>query len=337
MQHTIAVDLSKTIFQVAEAGVRPGGVARNRRFTRRQFERYVSERPPSRFILEACGSAHYWGRQLLAQGHEVKLLPPHRSRVYRTGDKTDRADTKSLLEAERNEEILPVPVKSEDQQCLASLHRLRSGYVRSRTARLNAIRGLLREYGISIAVGARHVVPAVYTLKPEEIPAPLRAGLDDAVQEIRALEERIESIELNLEALVRQTPLAQRLLTVPGIGLVTATALTGLVGDFRRFASGRCFASYLGLVPKEHSSGAKRRLGHISKRGDTYLRMLLIHGARMVLNWAHRKETLSGLEQWALRVEARRGRNIATVALANKIARIAWVVATEERDFRRIA
>ena len=181
------------------------------------------------------------------------------------------------------------------------------------------------------------MVSAVYTLKPEEIPAPLRAGLDDAVQEIRALEERIESIELNLEALVRQTPLAQRLLTVPGIGLVTATALTGLVGDFRRFASGRCFASYLGLVPKEHSSGAKRRLGHISKRGDTYLRMLLIHGARMVLNWAHRKETLSGLEQWALRVEARRGRNIATVALANKIARIAWVVATEERDFRRIA
>jgi transposase len=332
MQHTIAVDLSKTVFQVAESE-RPGIVSRNRRLTRRQFERYVGRCPRSRFLFEACGSAHFWGRQLRAGGHEVKLLPPHRVRGYRTGDKTDRTDAKALLEADRNQEILEVPVKSADQQCLASLHRLRSGYVTARTARLNAIRGLLREYGISIPVGAHRVAPVVLELM-DEVPAPLRSSLMDAVDEVKILERRIQGIEGQLKGLIQQTPVAQHLLTIPGIGIVTASALAGMVGDFHRFPSGRHLAAYLGLVPREHSSGPRRRLGGISKRGDTYLRTLLIHGARVVLRWANHKESLSALEEWALQIQHRRGHNLATVAVANKMARLAWVLATENRGFR---
>jgi len=333
MQHTIAVDLAKSVFQVAESR-QPGKVSRNRRLTRSQFERYLAQQTPSRFLFEACGSAHYWGRKLEAEGHEVRLLPPHQVRGYRTGDKTDRTDAKALLEADRNEKILPVPVKSADQQCLASLHCLRSGYITTRTARINAIRGLLREYGISIPVGARKVVPAVVTLNADAVPAPLRVALAEVVEEVRELEARIVGIEHQLKALVQQTPVAQQLLTIPGIGLITATALVGKVGDFRRFRSARHLSAYLGLVPREHSSGLRRRLGGISKRGDTYLRTLLIHGARTVLVWAARKQAPSPLQQWALQVEQRRGRNVATVALANKLARFAWVVATEHRDFR---
>lgn len=333
MQHTIAVDLSKSVFQVAES-VHPGKVRRERRLTRRQFERYIGQVPPSRFLFEACGTAHFWGRKVTALNHETKLLPPHRTRSYRTGSKTDEADTLALLEADRNEKILGVPVKTEDQQCLASLHRLRSGYVTARTARLNAIRGLLREYGISIPVGAHKVIPAVMAVGSNDVPAPLRAALIDVTDEVQILERRIQEIERKMKALIHQTPVAQRLLTVPGLGIVTASALAGMVGDFHRFPSGRHLAAYLGLVPREHSSGSRRRLGGISKQGDTYLRTLLIHGARAVQRMANRKSSPSPLEEWVLGVQRRRGYNLATVALANKLARIAWVVATQDRDFK---
>lgn len=334
MEFTIAVDLSKNVFQVAES-VHPGKVRRERRLTRRQFERYLVQCPPrSRFLFEACGSAHYWGRQVESQSHRAKLLPPHRTRSYRVGNKTDRTDTLALLEADRNEKILGVPVKSEDQQCLASLHRLRSGYVTTRTARLNAIRGLLREYGIRIPVGARKVIPAVVALEKGAIPIPLRAALQDVIEELQILEERIRGIEDQLKALAQQTPMIQHLLSVPGIGIITATALAGMVGSFHRFPSGRHLAAYLGLVPKEHSSGSRRRLGGISKQGDTYLRTLLIHGGRSVLAAANRKKSPRPLDDWALQVQRRRGYNLATVGLANKIARFVWVAATQNRDFR---
>lgn len=336
MQHTIAVDLAKSVFQVAESH-QPGKVSRTRRLSRSQFERYLAQQAPSRFLFEACGSAHHWGRKLVAAGHEVRLLPPHHVRHYRAGDKTDQTDAKALLEADRNEAILSVPVKSVDQQCLASLHRLRAGYVDTRRARINAIRGLLREYGVTIPVGARQVIPVVMALEPETAPEPLRRALMEVVEEVRELERRIAGIEIELRALVEQTPVAQHLLTIPGIGLITATALVGRVGDFRRFRSARHLSGYLGLVPKEHSSGSKRWLGPISKRGDTYLRTLLVHGARVVIAWAGRKTTRTPLEEWMLQVERRRGRNIAIVALANKLARFAWVVATQQRDFRPAA
>lgn len=336
MQDTIAVDLAKSVFQVAESH-RPGRISRKRRLTRPQFERYIANHPEARFLLEACGSGHYWGRQIQRQGHVVALLPPHHVRRYRAGDKTDQADAKALLEADRNEEILPVPIKNVDQQCLTALHRLRSGYQRTRVARINAIRGVLREFGIAIPAGSRKVVPVVHALDPKVIPSPLRAALSQAAKEIERLETQIRTVEAQLEGLARQTPAIQHLRTIPGIGLITATALVAMVGDARRFRSARHFASYLGLTPREHSTGQKRRLGSISKRGDTYLRMLLIHGARVVIRWARSKERSDPLSAWICEVERRRGRKIAIVALANKMARFAWKVWNEDRDFRLAA
>ncbi len=339
MQHTtIAVDIAKSVFQVAVSD-RPGRVTAQHRVSRGRFVQFFVARPPATVLLEACGSAHYWGRQLTSLGHTVRLLPPHDVHRYVRRNKTDATDAKALLEADRNEEIRPVPIKTVEQQALASLHRLRSAWQATRTARLNTLRGLLREFGVTIPVGARHVVPQVRALVEDTespVPAALRSTLAVACEEIGELETAVLGVERQLAALARQMPAVTELLTVPGIGLLTATALVGCVGDIRRFHSGRGFASYLGLTPKEHSSGSRRRLGAISKQGDRYLRMLLIHGGRSVLWAAKRTQTPDALRAWALAVERRRGHNIAAVAVANKLARIAWAVWSEGRAFTAV-
>jgi transposase len=256
-------------------------------------------------------------------------------RPYVRRNKTDRTDTKGMLEAHRNEEIHPVPIKSVAQQTLASLHRLRSGWLAERTARINTLRGLLREFGILIPLGAHHAVPSAWAQlenAESEIPDPLRPALAELCSEIRELERRIKMIEHQLAALAAQTPTVAQLMTIPGIGLLIATALVAFVGDIRRFPSARHFASYLGLTPRENPSGLRRRLGAISKRGDVYLRTLLIHGARSVLHAAKRK-TPDRLRSWALARETARGHNKAATALANKLARIVWAVWKHYRFF----
>jgi transposase len=213
---------------------------------------------------------------------------------------------------------------------------MRSAWLATRTARINTVRGLLRELGHPIALGASRVVPALRALLEQDaIPEPLASVLLEAAAEILALEQRVRAVERQLEDLVRRDEPIQRLRTIPGVGLLTATALVAFVGDLRRFPSGRHFASYLGLTPRETSTGLKRKLGRISKRGDPYLRMLLIHGARSILAHAKRSKTppLDRLRAWALEREKARGHNKATVALANKLARIAWAVATRETSF----
>lgn len=333
MQDTIAVDLAKNVFQVAESR-RPGKVHRERRLTRSQFQLFIAEHAPARFLFEACGSANYWAQQVQAKGHTPVVLPPHLTRRYRGSSKTDRVDAKALREAARNEEIRPVPVKTPDQQALASLHRLRFGYIITRTARTNMIRGLLREFGFVIPIGTSKVVPFVHALEAGSLPAPIHRMLLKAAEDVVLVQERIAAIERELQGVLDQSPLAQWLTTVPGIGLITATALVAFVGDFRRFPTARHFASSLGLTPRESSSGERRYLGRITKRGDAYLRTLLIHGARSVLAWARRSSNPTPLQQWMLQVQARRTRNIAAVAVANKMARFAWVVANQQRKFR---
>jgi transposase len=252
------------------------------------------------------------------------------------GNKTDRADTKGLLEALRNEAIHPVPVKTIPQQTLAALHRLRSTWVATHTARINTVRGLLREFGVSIPLGARRVVPMLRDLLSDdysEIPLPLRPALAAAADEIGDLEKRLTEVERQIVAVARETPSVARLRTVPGIGLLIATSLVAFVGDPHRFPSGRHFASYLGLTPRESSSGARRRLGAISKRGDSYLRMLLVHGARSFLWHAKKTKHPGPLHHWALHVEVQRGHNKAAVAVANKLARIAWAVWKTDTPF----
>ena len=291
----------------------------------------LGAQPAATVVMEACGSAHYWGRRAQQHGHDVVLIPAHVVRPYVQGNKTDRTDTKGLREAFRNEEVRAVPVKSETQQALAALHRLRSAWVATRTARLNTVRGVLREFGVVIPVGARQVVPHVRALLEDAeatIPGLLRPTLAEAMAEIGDLETRVRAVERQLERAAAESVVVGHLRSVPGIGLLTATALVAAVGDVQRFPTARHFASYLGLTPRERSSGRRRHLGAISKRGDTYLRMRLIHGARAVLWHAKRRPAgpLDRLRTWALQLERLRGHNKAAVALANKLARIAWAV-----------
>lgn len=333
---TIAVDPAKNVFQVAVSH-HPGKVAETHRLTRGRFLRFLAEQKPALVLLEACGTSHFWGRQIQQLGHQVRLLPPAYVKPYVRRDKTDRSDAKGLLEAYRNEDILPVSLKSVAQQTLTSLHRLRSAWVTDRTARINLVRGVLRELGFNLPLGARHVIPGAWSLleaAESPLPDPLRLALAEVCLEIRELEQRLQALDRQLRTLAAEMPVARRLLSIPGIGLITATALVAFVGDVMRFPTSRHFASYLGLTPNERSSGQRRRLGSISKRGDIYLRTLLIHGARAMLTAAKSSKHPDRLQSWALHVQQRRGSQKAYAALANKIARIVWAVWRNERSYQ---
>jgi transposase len=333
----VAVDLAKSVFEVAVSD-RPGHVCERHRLSRSRFRKFFVEREPVEVLMEACGTAHHWGRELEALGHRVALLPPSDVSRYRDGNKTDRADAKALLEASRNEAIDAVPVKSVDQQAIAALHRLRSGHLQTRTARINAVRGHLREFGVTIPAGAKQVVVhARRALEDEVVPVYLCHALEEVLDEIEALSEKAKALQRTLERLTTQMPEAQLLMTVPGIGVLTATALVSFVGDINRFPSSRHFAAYLGLTPREFSSGSARRLGRITKRGNSYLRMMLIHGARSALRAGSVAQMPDDLRTWALDVQRRKGHNVAAVALANKLARVAWRVWRDQRPFEQRA
>jgi transposase len=332
---TIAIDLAKSVFEVGVSD-QPGHVVANHRLSRDQIVPFMANQPATIVVMEACSSAHYWGRTFQSFGHDVKLLPPLYVRPYVQRSKTDRADVKGMLEAWRNTNIRPVPVKTESQQQLTALHRVRAGWMATRTTRINSARGLLREFGIVFPLGAAALAGRVQELIEDADSAlsmPLRQLLHELVLEIGELESRIMLVHKQLEALAVQTPVVERLLTIPGIGLLTATAFVGFIGDVSRFPSGRHFAAYLGLTPSEHSSGLRRRLGRISKHGDVYLRTLLIHGARAVLVAAQRQSNPRGLHLWGLQLQRRLGNNKAAVAIANKMARIVWAVWKSGKPF----
>jgi transposase len=334
----IAVDLAKSVFEII-VSERPGRVSARHRLPRRQFLDFFVNRPQATVIMEACGSAHFWARKIESLGHTVVLLPPAQVRPYVLRNKTDRTDTRGILEAHRNEDIHPVPIKTLEQQALASLHRIRSSWVAERTAKVNLLRGLLRELGLVIPLGASKVVPHAWGFLEDAdsgIPDALRPALAELCDDIRTLGERIDGIEHRIAAMAKQSPAVIRLQTIPGVGLLVATGILAFVGDVHRFPSGRHLASYLGLTPRESSSGSRRRLGGISKRGDRYLRTLLIHGARAALVHAHSHPKPDRLRAWALRIEKTTGFKNAAVALANKLTRIAWATLKNDRDYMSV-
>ena len=327
---TVAIDLAKDVFELAFADAQ-GQLVERRRLSRNAFAKTFDNAPPLRLVMEACGTAHYWARRFQRRGHAVTLLPAHAVRPYVLGNKTDRTDAAGLLEADRCGAIHPVPVKTPEQQGIQGLHRVREWYKMQRTAAINIVRGLLREFGIAIALGSTQVRPAVLAALEDgdnELPMPLRETLHALLETIAATEHEMAQIEERLQQFARSDLRSQRLQRVGGIGLITATALSASVGEMDRFASGRHFASYLGLTPREHSSGKVRRLGRVTKRGDVYLRTLLIHGARAVLRSAvlarKKQQPLDRTRQWALALAERVGHNKAAVALANKTARRLW-------------
>jgi transposase len=313
-------------------------IVQRARLNRTQFARFLAETPSTHVVMEACGMAHFWGRVAQQHGHRVTLVPPTYVRPYVRRNKTDRADAEAILETVRSGQVPGVPVKRVEQQTLVGIHRVREQWMTTRTSRINTLRGILREHGVLLPAGPRAALAAIPTLLDDSdraLPMPLRQVLASVHEEVRLIEGRIATLERALRALADADAVVTRLRTIPGIGVLTATALVGSVGHIHAFKRARQFASWLGLTPRGHSSGQRRRLGGITKQGDVYLRCLLTHGARAVLVAAQRRRGAppSGLHHWALTVRDRRGHNKATIAVANKLGRIVWAVWTKDVPF----
>jgi transposase len=331
VESIVGIDLAKNVFQLAVADAQ-WRLCERHRLTRSQFERFFANRAVSLVVMEACGSAHHWARWFDGLGIQVLLLHARYVKAYVRRNKTDAADAAALLQAARDEGLRPVRVKSVEQQALQGLHRTRSLWKADRTRRINTLRGFCREFGIAIAQGARlgtEQIARVLAEPHSAIPELLRGSMVLLVEEVRLLEARMAQLERELSTLVRGSAACTTLISIPGIGLLTATGIVAATaGEVTHFKSARHFASWFGLTPREDSSGERRRLGRISKQGDRYLRMLLVHAARSVLRAATaaaaQGKPLEGLRAWALQLQQRSNHNKATCALANKLARIAF-------------
>lgn len=328
------VDLAKSVLQMHGVD-RHEKVAERKKFNRAQMHAYFKALPPCLIGMEACASSHYWARVLMSYGHTVKLIAAQFVKPYVKGGKNDANDAEAICEAVGRPTMRFVAVKTVEQQVMQAEHRIRSRLVRSRTALCNEIRGLLGEFGIVVPVGAQQLRKALPVIEADEdsgLTPRFLTLLRELAEELRQVDDRVKLHDKRIQAAAHEDHRIRRLLEIEGIGPVSASALVAAVGDAKQFASGRDMAAWLGLVPSQHSSGGKERLGGISKRGDTYLRTLLIHGARAALNVCGNKE--DARSRWAQSLATRRNRNIATVALANKNARIAWAVLSRDEDYR---
>ncbi|MCZ6830218.1 MAG: IS110 family transposase [Gammaproteobacteria bacterium] len=329
---TVGIDLAKSVFQVHGVDQRGKAVVQ-KRLRRRQVLKYFAQLPPC-LVGIANGGAHYWARKLQAQGHTVKLMAPQFVKPYVKANKTDAADAEAICEAVTRPTMRFVPIKNAEQQSVLSLHRARQGFVRARTAQANQIRGLLAEYGITLPQGIGHVakgLPGILEDAENDLPGVFRELLDRLRAHLNELDRQVQELEQLINAWHRNSEDSQKLARIPGIGPLTASALVASIGDARNFKNGRELAAWIGLVPRQHSSGGKVLLQGISKRGDAYLRTLLIHGARSVIRVAEKKATPTN--QWATGVLARRHKNVAAVALANKNARVVWALLAHGRDY----
>ncbi|HBP0870963.1 TPA: IS110-like element ISPa11 family transposase [Pseudomonas aeruginosa] len=331
----IGLDLAKQVFQVHGVDRHEHVVCR-RQLKRAQVRDFFRQLPPCLVAMEACGSAHYWARELRELGHTVRLIAPQFVKPYVKGDKHDAHDAEAICEAASRPSMRYVPVKSAEQQAVQSMHRVRSRLVRARTALCNEVRGLLGEFGLIATRRGRAATMAlletVMTTEPASLPAPMGELLRELKDELQTLEARIARLERQIQAHVRGDARIQRLLAVDGIGPISASAVAASAGDARQFRTGRQFAAWLGLVPRQHSTGGQQRLGNISKRGDTYLRTLLIHGARAVVRCCANKT--DARSRWLQGLLQRRPANVVAVALANKNARILWALLSRETCYR---
>jgi transposase len=330
---TVGIDLAKAVFQVHGVDAHGKTVLR-KQLKRTQVAEFFANLSPCLIGMEACGSAHYWARKLQGFGHTVRLMAPQFVKPYVKTNKNDAADAEAICEAVTRPTMRFVPVKHVEQQAVLAVHRVRQSLVKARTAQANQIRGLLSEFGLVIPQGIAHIskrVPEMLDNAGDDVPGAFRELMQRMLDHLKNLDQQVGELERQIRTWHRSSALSCKLEKVPGIGPITATALVASIGDAKQFANGRQLAAWLGLVPRQHSTGGKSNLLGISKRGDCYLRTLLIHGARAVILAAERKLANQG---WLVRLLGRRHKNVAAVALANKTARIVWALLAHEREFR---
>lgn len=331
----IGVDLAKQVFQVHGVDSHEQVKCR-KQLKRAQMLDFFRQLEPCLVAMEACGGSHYWARELIKLGHQVRLIAPQFVKPYVKSGKNDANDAEAICEAASRPTMRFVPIKTAEQQAGQSLHRIRSRLIRARTALVNEIRGLLGEFGLVIAqrgaAAAHRLLQQSLETPDNGLPGKMRELLKELQDELLAHDERLTRFDRELQQQARNDERCQRLLKVEGIGPISATAIVAAVGDAKQFSSARQFAAWLGLVPSQHSSGGKNQLGSISKKGDTYLRTLLIHGARSALLACKEKTDRRSL--WVQQVQCRRNTNIATVALANKNARIIWAILSKGESYQ---
>lgn len=330
---TVGLDLAKNVFQVHGVNERGKAVLR-KQLKRDQVAPFFANLPPCLIGIEACASAHHWARKLQALGHTVRLMAPQFVKPYVKSNKNDAADAEAICEAVSRPSMRFVPIKNVEQQSVLSLHRVRQGFVKARTAQANQIRGLLGEFGLVVPQGIAYIsqrVPPLIEDAENELPGTFRLLIQRLLDHLKALQEQVDEIEVQIKAWHRASEASQRLEKVPGIGPLTASALVASIGDAKNFDNGRQFAAWLGVVPRQHSSGGKPTLLGMSKRGDAYLRTMLIHGARSVIYRATQK---ADPDSWLVKLTTRRNKNVAAVAMANKTARTVWALLVHGREFK---
>ncbi len=330
---TVGVDLAKNVFQV-HAIDNVGEVVVRRALRRRQMIPFFGKLEPCLIGMEACGTSHFWARELSSLGHRVKLMPPAYVKPYVKRGKTDASDAAAICEAVTRPTMRFVAIKSPEQQAMLALHRARALLVRQRTQLVNMIRGQLAEFGIVLAKGIQHALKLVEQLldgKALDIPELAARVVITLAEQLRALQARIANLEKDLVIWSRDDQVVKCLQTIPGIGIITASALVASVTDPHQFTSGRQFAAWLGLTPRANSSGGKERLGRISKMGDQYLRRLLVNGMTSRLRWVR---LYPETHPWAARLLQRKPAKLVAVALPNKVARVVWAVMTRGEFYR---
>ena len=332
---TIGLDLAKNVFQVHGVDAE-GNVTVRRRLRRKEVLLFFGGLEPCLVGLEACGSAHFWARELAALGHDVRIMPPSYVKAYvRRGKKNDAADAAAICEAVRRPNMRFVPIKTEVQQTALMLHKSRDLLIRQQNMLINAIRGHAAELGLVAAQGrgkVEDIIAAVEADDDDSLPTLAKAALRPLVAQLRTTEKAIAELDAEIKTWHTQNEMSRRLATIPGVGVLTASAIAATVPDPSFFRSGREFAAWLGLVPRQNSSGGKERLGRISKQGNRYIRRMLVIGATGMLRHARAKSAPGA--QWVNGLLERRSPRLVTVAMANKTARIAWAIMTRQETFR---
>jgi transposase len=332
---SMGIDLAKAVLQVHGVDAH-GNVGLRKQLKRKDVLSFFANLEPCVVGMEACGSAHYWARKLSEFGHTVRLMAPQFVKAYVKTNKSDRNDAEAICEAVGRPQMRFVPVKTAPMQAVLALHRARQGFVKARTAQANQIRGLLAEFGIVIPQGIGHIarrLPEILEDGENGLPAMMRALMQRLGENLKDMDRQAAELERQIVVWHRDNEPSRKLEAIAGIGPLTASAMVATLGDARSFKNARQVPAWLGMVPRHEGTGGKVKLGPISKRGDVYLRTLLIHGARSVI--AHMAYHPNHADQWLKRLMARRNKNVAAVALAAKNARIAWALLAHERSYQQ--